>query len=64
MSICMCSTLYACEQKNDCYRFRKEPHPYQQPWADMHKPQILSPLGDSEKCVNFIPIHGRTDLRK
>jgi hypothetical protein len=61
MSICMCSTLYCCEQKNSCYRFRKEPHPYRQPWANMHQ---FHPTDPSIKCINFIAIEGRKDIRK
>lgn len=64
MSICMCSTLHDCGLKNECYRFRKEPNEFWQPWANMYQPQILSPIGDSGQCVNFIPIEGKKDLRK
>jgi len=70
MSICMCSTLFDCGKKNECYRFRKEPHEFWQPWADMYKAKYDSSFyGDTFNynaytCANFIPIKKGDILRK
>jgi hypothetical protein len=56
----MCHTLKECRQKNNCYRFRKIPHEYRQPWADLKEPHPTDP---SIKCINFIVIEGKKNIR-
>jgi len=57
---CKCAAPLECKQKGSCYRFRKIPHEYRQPWADLKEPHPTDP---SIKCINFIAIEGRKDIR-
>ena len=56
MSYCMCEAPNQCTQKQSCYRFRKVPQEYLQPYAMLYDPHPEDP---SVKCINFIAIEGR-----
>ena len=56
MSYCMCEAPDKCTQKLSCYRYRKVPHEYSQPWAMLFGPHPNDP---AVKCINFVAIEGR-----
>ena len=60
MGFCKCNGAYCNDLKISCYRYRKIGSDYQS-YAMLYEPHPNDP---SIKCVNFVAIEGRKDLKE